>query len=318
MNRSKLPLLTAFILIVLGLVILCASAAAMHFDMRKLNTAQIETNTFEIGDAFDSLSIRGTTEDILLTPSQDGKCTVICREDTDMPHTAGVMNGTLTITAEEKHRIAFGLRLIKGPQITICLPESSYNELFIDSDTSDVRIPGDFTFEKMSVTLKTGDADVAADVKTKATLRTSTGRISLHDMQAGEITLSTSTGKTRAENVICSGTLDTTVSTGETEMTGVSCADLISSGSTGDLELKNVTASGSFRIKRSTGDVEFDACDAEEIEVETSTGDVSGHLLSAKLFSTKTETGDVDVPASGEGGKCRIVTETGDIEIRIP
>ena len=70
-------------------------------------------------------------------------------------------------------------------------------------------------------------------------------------------------------------------------------------------------------IERSTGDVTFDNSDGAEIRVKTSTGDVIGSLRTAKTFVTKTSTGDVKVPESVSGGRCEIMTGTGDISVRI-
>ena len=66
-----------------------------------------------------------------------------------------------------------------------------------------------------------------------------------------------------------------------------------------------------------TGDVTFDGCDAAAISVKTDTGDVTGSLLSNKMFVIDTNTGDVDVPETVDGGRCEIVTDTGDIELNI-
>ena len=72
-----------------------------------------------------------------------------------------------------------------------------------------------------------------------------------------------------------------------------------------------------FSIERSTGDVQLNGCDADEIYVKTDTGDVSGNLLTEKVFFAETDTGDIDVPRTNAGGRCEIITDTGDIRIQI-
>lgn len=83
------------------------------------------------------------------------------------------------------------------------------------------------------------------------------------------------------------------------------------------MTLKNVIAAETFSIERSTGKVRFDGCDAAEILVKTGTGDVKGTLLSEKIFIARSNTGRVDVPQTVTGGRCEIITSTGDIEIHI-
>ncbi len=81
--------------------------------------------------------------------------------------------------------------------------------------------------------------------------------------------------------------------------------------------MTDVIASGKFDIERSTGNVIFTRCDALEITVLTDTGDVRGSLLSEKIFFYETDTGDVDLPETLGGGKCKITTDTGDINITV-
>ena len=57
--------------------------------------------------------------------------------------------------------------------------------------------------------------------------------------------------------------------------------------------------------------------DAEELFIKTDTGDVTGTLLSAKEFVYETDTGRVKLPETTTGGKCEIITDTGDIHIEI-
>lgn len=87
-------------------------------------------------------------------------------------------------------------------------------------------------------------------------------------------------------------------------------------GTTSDIDLSNITADN-MDVSLTTGDVELDRCDANEIYIKTSTGDVEGSLLSDKIFICSTTTGDIDVPQATNGGRCEIVTTTGDIDIEI-
>jgi DUF4097 and DUF4098 domain-containing protein YvlB len=113
------------------------------------------------------------------------------------------------------------------------------------------------------------------------------------------------------------GNLQVTVSTGRANLTDVRCNNLTTSGSTGNVKLTRVLAVGMMKIRRSTGDVILDGVDAAELDIETDTGDVRGSLLSPKLFDVETDTGIRRYPSTVSGGKCKIRTSTGDIEIVI-
>ena len=58
-------------------------------------------------------------------------------------------------------------------------------------------------------------------------------------------------------------------------------------------------------------------CDAGELLISTDTGDVHGTLLTEKIFLVRSSTGEIHVPETVSGGKCKITTSTGDIHIEI-
>jgi len=100
-------------------------------------------------------------------------------------------------------------------------------------------------------------------------------------------------------------------------LTDVACERFVSAGSTGDILLTGVLVEGEMIIHRSTGDVRLDGSDAASIEVKTNTGSVTGSLLTDKVFSVETRTGDIDVPNTSAGGTCKVETGTGDIRLTI-
>ena len=68
-------------------------------------------------------------------------------------------------------------------------------------------------------------------------------------------------------------------------------------------------------MQGATGNLFFDGFDAENIYVQLSTGDVKGTILSSKFFRANSDTGDVSVPDTREGGECIITVDTGSINI---
>lgn len=105
--------------------------------------------------------------------------------------------------------------------------------------------------------------------------------------------------------------------TGDARITDVTCQSLYLKGNTGDVELTGVIAAGEIKVDLNTGDVNFKECDGKSIYVETVTGDVTGCFLSGKRFEAKTNTGDVRVPDSSDGGTCYVKTNTGDVTLEI-
>ena len=315
---KKVMIIVAVALLILGAVVCVAAAASMHFDFKKMDNGNFETNTYAVKEKFSSISIDVTTEKVSFKPSDDGKCTVVCLEEEDMKHEVTVSGGTLTIKEkdERKWNDHFGF-YTRTPEITVYLPESSYAGLTIETDTGDIKIPADFSFESVSIKGDTSDVECFASVEKELKIALSTGDIDIAGISAGSMDLKVSTGRIVAESVRCAGDVSANVSTGKVELKDLTCAGLTSTGSTGKVYLKNVVASDSFNITRSTGDIDFDGCDAGTIYVKTSTGDVKGTFLSDKTVFAETDTGKVKVPKSVSGGRCEITTDTGDIEIEI-
>ena len=312
-------IITALVLVAVGLAVFAGAFIASGFDFSKLGNDNYVTNTYTVDEDFDSIVIDTNATDIVFVPSEDGKFSAVCSEERDkVHHKVTVENGTLNITVNDDRKwfdyISF---FNKSMSMTVSLPEAHYESLKIEASTGDVSIPGSFSFGSVDIRMSTGDVSCAASADCGIKIGTSTGDITLNGVSADSVELSVSTGKVQAHRIECGGLFSVGVSTGKAELTDVTCKDFTSDGSTGSLTLKNVVATGSFNIERSTGDVKFDSSDAAEIKVNTSTGDVTGTFKSPKIFFTDTRTGNVDVPRTTTGGTCEITTTTGDIELKI-
>jgi len=318
-KTTKGWLIAATLLTVIGCILMGGVMIMLKWEFSKLSTVTYETNEYTVNEAFQGLSITSETADIELVPSENGKVSVVCHEQTNQKHTVAVENGTLVVRLNDTRKwyeyigIHFGT-----PCITVYLPAGDYGALTIKESTGDIKIPENFIFERVDVTASTGDVTVQASATDAIRVKTDTGSIRTEKLSAKALDLAVSTGKVTLSQITCEGDISIKVSTGKTELRDVTCRSLASSGSTGRLSLHNVIAADAFSIRRSTGDVRFDHCDAASIFVETDTGDISGTLLTAKRFVAETSTGNVRVPQTDSGGKCEIHTTTGDITIAIP
>ena len=294
----KAWLIVATSLILIGCIIFSGVMSVLKWDFSKLSTAKFQTNTYDITKNYKNISIKSNTADITFTSTDNDKTTVVCNEEINLKHSVTVKDNTLLIEINDTRKWYQYIGVSFGNQsITVNLPKGEYGALSINTDTSDVKIPNDFKFESVDISLSTGDVKNLASANDFIKIKTSTGNIKTENITADSINLITSTGKTILSNV--------------------RCKNLVSSGRTGDFHLSNVISTEKFDIKRSTGNVKFELCDAAELLVTTDTGNIKGSLLSDKVFITKTDTGKIDVPKTLTGGKCEISTDTGDIIITI-
>ncbi len=278
-NRTKIWLVIASSLILVGLIMFALVMTQYNWNFVKLNTGKYETNTYEIKEDFNNISLNTDTADIIFRISKNGKCKVECYEEEKAKHSVTAKDDTLIIQLNNKKSWYDYVGInFTSPKITVYLPETDYNNLSIKEDTGDIRI------ENISTTA---------------------------------LELYTSTGDITLSNISCKEDININVSTGKTSLTDIKCKNITTRGSTGDIALKNVIVTEKLSIKRSTGDIKINGSDASEIFMETDTGDVLGDLLTVKTFITHTDTGRVDVPKTVNGGRCEITTDTGDIFIKI-
>lgn len=315
---TKICLWVGAFLILTGCILCISAALANNMNWEALSTMKPETNEYELTESIQNISIISDTADIQFIATENTVCKVICHEQVNIKHRVSISEGTLTV---EKHDTRKWYEYIgiyfRMPKITVYLPKGTYGTLSVKGSTGDVEIPSDFQFESMDISISTGHVTSHASTTGNMRIKTSTGNIHLENVSANTIDLQVSTGKISATRIACHLDLRACVSTGDTELALVHCRNFTSTGSTGDLSLKNVVAAGNFSIERSTGHVTLDSCDAAELAIKTDTGYVKGTLQSDKVFIIKTDTGNIDVPETITGGKCKITTSTGDVQIQI-
>lgn len=317
-KAAKVWLIIAGSLVLVGCILFACVMATLGWDFSKLSDSGFETNTHEVTEPFGDISLTSETADIVFALSEDGACRVECREEQNTKHYVAVENGVLVIRLEDNRAWYDYIGFHFGtPSVTVYLPKSEYGALSVTDTTGNVKIQEAFAFGRADISLSTGNVDFCASASGELGIETSTGDINVKNAAVGSLKLRTSTGRVTVAGVKCAGDAGVEVATGKAELTDVSCNSFFSNGTTGDLVLKNLIAAGGFSAERTTGNVKFDGCDAAELYVKTGTGDVTGSLLSEKVFIVDTDTGSRDVPKTASGGRCEVITGTGDIHLSI-
>ncbi len=293
---TKKWLIAATILIAVGAVIFIGTMASLDFNFTKLSTEKYETNMYEIDEAFENISIDVQTTTISLIPSDDEICKVECFEEKKVKHSVSVQDGSLIIDTIDNRKWYDHIGIVfENPKIIIYLPKDTYTFLIINASTGNIDIPDSFDFENIHITGSTSKITCYASVSKNIEINTSTGGIFVDSSETERIKICASTAKIELNDILCN--------------------ELAIQNNTGNINLTKVIAKDYITVKNSTGNVLLKDCDAEEIFIKTSTGNVTGTLLSTKTFVTDTSTGKISVPKSTTGGKCEIMTSTGNIAI---
>lgn len=316
MNRAKRNwLIAGIVLIVVGVLLFGAAMAIQHFDFRKLNTWEGETRVCFIQEDFTDVRIRLDTQALELIPSEDGECRVIFTVDKKANPVAVASGGVLVIQVKDERKWYERIGISVGEEkVTLCLPKERYESLTVETDTGSVRVPGSFSFREGQITGDTGSVRWEAPCADRLEIALHTGAVRVEASETGDLRLRTTTGSILARGMEAKA-VHVEADTGDVVLEDLRCASLEGKTDTGELTLRRTVADAAFDLHTDTGDVRLDDCDAAELTIRTNTGDVTGTLRTAKVFFTKTNTGDVDVPRSAAGGPCDITTDTGDIRI---
>ena len=309
----KKLIITAASLLIGGFVLALAGFALCGFDFAKLGNTT-KTNTYTVSEDFDSIAIHMDTADVRFVKSSDDTCTVVCVEREDSQHVISVQNGTLTITQKELPWYAHVGINTQQESVTLYLPKTEFHSLVIEMDTGNVDMPSTFLYQNAVVETDTGDIRWKATVIDALSLSVDTGDVEVNGAGATTLNVESDTGDVELAGLLCQN-ISVETDSGDVDVSSVQCANISLKTDTGDVDCQGMIALAKIRIETDTGDVELEACDASSLWIKTDTGDVEGSLLTDKHYITSRTTGKVEVPDT-TGGKCEIITNTGDIYFR--
>lgn len=271
----------ACILIGMGLILSLGAMAGMKFDLSRIHTATYHLTSHTVEESFTSISVDVQECSVRLLPSQDGVCRVECPENEDVTYSISVEQQTLTVVEKDTRpwwgRIQIGFNL-GNMELTIYLPEQTYQNLSVETISGDVSIPDSFSFDSANVHNTSGAVRFSAGVAQELTIETISGNLDVTGVKPQTLTLQTTSG---------------------------------------EVNIARGIVGGSCRIDSVSGGVNLIDCDANALEISTISGDVSASLRTGKDFSTQTVSGNVDVPSSTSGGTCQISTVSGNITCTI-
>lgn len=315
-KRTIIALIVAAVLIFAGGLLL---VLGLSFAGDSTRESTLITREVTVTEDFDKILIDTDISDVKFVPyngAADPQVTF--REQENIGHSVTVEDGTLKIQMVDERNWTDHIGIfdlfgqLESPEITLYLPNTQYASVRISTDTGDIQIPG--TLDAWEVLLRTDTGDISCVGISGDVLdcMSATGDISVQNSVPNVMRLQSDTGDCKVR-VAAGDEIHMITTTGDKELENVTCKRLTCESNTGDVELEQVNAEEYLQVFTTTGDVEIESCDAGVVNIETDTGDVSGHFLSSKWFQAHSDTGNVKVPHTREGGECRIESNTGSI-----
>ena len=314
-KRTIIALVVAVLLVVAGsiLVVLGLSFAGDRSDSKLIR------QEMTVKEHFDRIDIDTENCDVKFAMfSGRDDCMVEIRSFQSVNHTAMVEDAILKIKMSDKRNWTdyvgvFGVT--EQMEMTVYLPAAEYESLQIKTTTGDIALAQEPFFREVVLRTNTGDISCTGVSGDALDCMTSTGDIFVHNSTPNMLKLQSNTGDFKVSTV-ASDEIHMTTNTGEVDAENVNVLTFTCDTDTGDVELEKVLAEDYLQIFTDNGDVEIENSDAGTVNIETDTGDVSGRFLTPKWFSAYSDTGNVNVPHTREGGECRIESNTGDIHFR--
>lgn len=340
MKTYKKVLIIVFIsLLALVVIAFAVGFVISGFDLAAMNSNDISQYEMEMTNEFNSIDIRTLTARVELRLSDDGKCHVQLTEREATPFSVDVnSDGQLVIeeTMKDAFSLSFMFRIdLFDTGVVVCLPKEEYDSIKIQTNTGNVNVASDLKLEHADIETDTGKVSFYGCVGSVLDIKTDTGIIKLDGVTAKDILTKCDTGAVELTSVNADS-IDIEVSTGSVTLSDTECESISVNSTTGSVTLRNTecdsmsvkASTGSIRLsgviadktlllRNNTGSVELTDCDSKDIDIETKTGSIEGSLLSDKIFSASSNTGNVNVPPSAGEDRCRLHTSTGSINITI-
>ncbi len=321
MKTKKAPVIIAVILIAVGLIISFTAATFSDFQMDDLDSLTYTTNKYDKLDKFDSIKIDSNSFNIhVIATTEVSRPEVICEESEELYNEVTVNNSTLYIDQiDERDAFSHIMNVqFRELKIDIYLPiYSEYKIISANSSSGNIAVTSNLTFDEADIKTASGSVTCDAYVKNNVNIDTTSGNIYMTDTKSMNIDTSTTSGEILLYSVQAYERLDAQCTSGDITITDSAASFSNLSTTSGDIDLTDYTLKNDIRIECTSGDISLNDCDAENLEIGTTSGDVTGTLLSEKIYYTSTNSGDVDIPLSGNGGLCKIVTTSGDISISV-
>ncbi len=338
-KSTKITLSIAGGCIAFGTLLFGGVLIASGGDLSKLETGKKTHKTYGVAGNFSNLKIDAGDIDVHLVIAKEGEgCKIDCDELEKVSYTPVVEEGTLKIVEEDTRKWweQFGL-FFGGREMTVYLPQETYETLTIEVESGDVFIPAEFTFTNADISATSGDVKMVGNVSQNLSVEVVSGGIYVGQVRGESISVQTTSGDVALNSVSANGKISVKSTSGDLKIEGATCGEMYAKATSGEMEIENVRIGGKAEFHVTSGDIDLDdvisqgeteirassgnirltKCDAASYVIHADSGNVTGNILSSKIFQAKAGSGNVRVPDTTTGGVCKVTTGSGNIKLSV-
>ena len=314
-DGTKIALLAAGILLLLGVGAMIGGMRALRFDFTRLGTADPVTRTAEFTEPITDISLKGVHCETVLKPAPDGVCRVVFTGGEKLLLHASAESGTLTVSVEDGRKWYEMIGVFSfSDGLTVFLPEREYGSLTVELTSGSLEIPEDFVFSALTVQNVSGAVKLAASAD-RLNVHTTSGAISVNGVRAKQAEIGSTSGSIRLSEVNAEETLTVETTSGSVTLEKCSAREIFACSTSGGIRLSEADAEDTLTVESISGGIRLDGGQAQKTEITSSSGSVKGTVTGEYLYDVRTSSGSISVPESGGSRLFRVTTSSGSVRI---
>ena len=317
--KKKSRSAVSIVLISLGIALIAIALTLNALQLTTFSSLRFSEISHTVKAQVHTVCVEDLDCNIVLRPSQDGKCRVVTQELSGLTNAISVQNGVLTVKRQDT-RPWHSRILVLGatdPTLTVYLPAGTYREAILSTVSGDIETDAAFAFQSVNMTSVSGSITLLSHVTESAHLTTSSGDLSVTNQVLSKISAHTSSGSLTMQNVAVSD-LRAITTAGKIRLdSGIRADNLVAETQTGDVFFRNVYVKEKLTVITQEGNVAMLDTDVTDAYMESVSGNIMGTLKSAKRFDVQTESGFLQLPKSAGNALFTVRTKSGSVAIDI-
>lgn len=308
-------LIVAVILLAAGGSLVVYALSRTEFDWNKL-TVNVENETYDyaVSSQFQDIRIDTKQADVRVVRSANSSCVVRAKVSSRDACTAETADGLLTVNCTDDPQLPWYKKFWRQDEmtVTVFLPKDKYEKLEIETGSGDMYVDDGLTFTAARTKTGSGDLELYAPVTEDLAVKSSSGDVTVKRIGCKKVSVMTSSGSVGIANCRDDSVVITS-SSGDVSLADCTAASVIANTASGDLRFAQLTVTEILNVTSASGDIQLIDPTAAQIEITSKSGEVTGTLTQPMLFDVRSDSGDIEVPASGGTDRCIVRTGSGDI-----
>lgn len=280
-----------------------------------------KTAKFDVTE-IDSVVFGGTSDNIRVLPSEDGKIHISYYEN-DFNYYY-LINEDKTLSMQyhsgkwyENIQISFFGTNITEHEVVLQIPKEII-DINIKTMSGDIFFYCGNDFENATVSSMSGDVEIGNFSATILNARSSSGNINASGINASQAALKSTSGNVKTDDLVADVMEATAVSGNIGIRNTVATKKLYVHTTSGEINVASDKHFGALIADSTSGDIEIDITSCESADLRSTSGDIKMHVNDIENYriTTSITSGIVNVDASAHGTKdIYAKTTSGDIKI---